>query len=373
MDHADAPYTDDGFDKILVVIDRLRKYLTLIPAKSIDTAEDTARRFWDYIVRFQGIPQDIVVDRDSLWTSRFWTALSRHMNVQMRITTARHQNANGLAESSVKSMKKMLTSMLNRTSTLSWIESLPIIQLAYNNTPHTSTGYSPNKMTFGHNLNQSVDTSPTAIAAADDIITSVDRIVEIAKANILKAQLAQAKFYNVSRRTITFQKGDQVLLATDGLAIPTSPKYTHRFLGPFTVTDVQGNDNYKLALPHHMRIFPTFHVSKLHLYKQPEQGSLQAQLQRPPPIDVEGEEGQSPYYDIDRILKHRFRRIRGNPVTVKEYLCKWTGYDTTEATWEPACTVSVDAPKLVEDYEMNVSKANPESSQKISRKRRLPS
>ena len=268
-------------------------------------------------------------------------------------------------------MKKMMTLMLNRQSTMSWIETLPIIQLAYNNTPHTSTGFSPNEMTFGHNLNQSLDTSPTAIASTDELIASIDGIIEAAREHILKAQEAQAKFYNVSRRRLTFQKGDQVLLSIDGLTIPTSPKYTHRFLGPFTIRDVLDHDNYKLDLPHHMRIFPTFHISKLHLYKAPSPGSLQDSLHRPPPIDIEGEEGQSPYYDIDRILKHRFRKIRGNPVAVKEYYCKWTGYDTTEATWEPACTVSVDAPKLVETYEMNVSTTSSKPSAKITKKRKI--
>ena len=368
MDHADAPSTEDGFDKILVVIDRLRKYLTLIPAKASDTAEDTARRFFDYIVRTQGIPQDIVVDRDSLWTSKFWTALSAHMNVQMNITTARHQNANGLAESSVKSMKKMLTSMLNRSSTNSWIETLPIIQLAYNNMPHTSTGFSPNEMTFGTNLNTAIDKTPTAIKTADEISASVDAIIKEAQANILKAQEDQAKFYNISRRRVTFKKGDQVLLATEGLNIQTSPKYTHRFIGPFEVLDVKENENYKLDLPAHMRVFPIFHISKLHLYRAPKPESLQATLQRPKPVDVDGEEGQEPKYYIDRILKHRFVRAQGTQV--KEYYCKWTGYDVTESTWEPYITVFQDVPEMVEEYEKKQLNTAPSTQRTRTRKKK---
>ena len=353
MDHADGPCLEEGYDKILVVIDRLRKYLILVPANSNDTAEDTARRFFDYVVRTQGIPHDIVVDRDPLWTSKFWTALSRQLNVQMNITTARHQNANGLAESSVKAVKKMITSMLNRPDTESWVATLPIIQLAYNNTPHTSTGYSPNELTFGSNLNTALDASPTGIATADELTSSIDATIIDARTRILKAQEEQARYYNVSRRRVTFKKGDNVLLTTDGLNIPTSPKYTHRFLGPFKVLEVKDNDNYKLDLPSTMRIYPTFHISKLHLYQAPEPESLQASLQRPKEIEVEGEEGQDAYYSIDRLIDHRFRKVPNG--SVKEYYAKWTGYNVNEGTWEPAVKMLKDVPELVEKYEMRAS------------------
>ncbi len=306
-----------------------------------------------YVVRTQGIPHDIVVDRDPLWTSKFWTALSRQLNVQMNITTARHQNANGLAESSVKAVKKMITSMLNRPDTESWVATLPIIQLAYTNTPHTSTGYSPNELTFGSNLNTALDASPTGIATADELTSSIDATIIDARSRILKAQEEQARYYNVSRRRVTFKTGDNVLLTTDGLNIPTSPKYTHRFLGPFKVLEVKDNDNYKLDLPSTMRIYPTFHISKLHLYQAPEPESLQASLQRPKEIEVEGEEGQDAYYSIDRLIDHRFRKVPNG--SVKEYYAKWTGYNVNEGTWEPAVKMLKDAPELVEKYEMRAS------------------
>ena len=116
MDWCDAPFTEDGFNQILVVIDRLRKHITLIPAKATHSAKDTARAFNDRVVRVQGIPKNIVVDRDPQWTSKFWTALSNHLDIKMRFTTARHQNANGLAKSTVKTVKKMLTTVLNSRS-----------------------------------------------------------------------------------------------------------------------------------------------------------------------------------------------------------------------------------------------------------------
>ena len=81
MDFAQAPSDIDGFNQILLYIDRLRKHVTLIPCKDTDTAPDTAKRFADYVVRTQGPPIQRIVaynniphastrlfpQRDDLW------------------------------------------------------------------------------------------------------------------------------------------------------------------------------------------------------------------------------------------------------------------------------------------------------------------
>ena len=41
MDWCNAPFSENGFDQILIGIDRLRKHLTLMAAKATHTAEET--------------------------------------------------------------------------------------------------------------------------------------------------------------------------------------------------------------------------------------------------------------------------------------------------------------------------------------------
>lgn len=164
-----------------------------------------------------------------------------------------------------------------------------------------------------------------------------------ARAAILDAQKQQAKYFNQSRRTIQLSKGDLALLSIDGIDISCSPKYSHKYMGPFEVVDVLENDNYKLALPHFLKIHDIFHISKLSKYNEPDASSLQAGFTRPPPDDVENHDNK---YFIDRIEKHRFKNRR------KQYLCKWEGYDRTESTWECADKILADAPRVVEAYEM---------------------
>lgn len=349
MDWADAPNVLDGYDQILIVIDRLRKYLILIPTKSTATAEDTARVFVNYVVRIQGLPHNIVVDRASVWISKFWTSLCDHLHVKMNITTARHQNANGLAEAAVKTVKNMLVTTFNTTSCKNWIDALPVIQLAYNNLPHTSTGFSPNELTFAENVRIEVPSmNESNVPASDEFAKNIQTIIEHARANLRDAQDQQAKFYNRNRRVVYFAPGDKVLLSIDGLNLKVSPKYTNKYIGPMEVVETLENDNYRLRLPPTLRIHDVFHVSKLYLYNEPGTDSIQRILSRPPPTAVV--ETDDDFYEVDRIIESRFqRRRRGR--TIKEYLVKWQGYDMSETTWEPADRILKDAPEIVTAFE----------------------
>jgi len=56
---------------IIVVVDRFSKYATFIPAPKHVTAEGTAHLFFSHIVKYWGLPKDIVSDRDSRFTGAF--------------------------------------------------------------------------------------------------------------------------------------------------------------------------------------------------------------------------------------------------------------------------------------------------------------
>ena len=269
----------------------------------------------------------------------------------MNLTTARHQNANGQAENAVKTFKNMMTTVLNRTETSSWIEVLPFIQLAYNNTPHSSTGFSPNEMTYGQNVADSTTiVQATGIDDADTLSERIHKIVREVTNNLSSAQQRQAKCYNRTRSTEVFNVNDEVLLAIDGLDIKTSPKYTNKFMGPFKIMEVLPKDNYRLDLPSTMRIHAVMHISKLARYKSPAQTSYQASIQRPKPVVIN--KNNQVHHEIDRIVDHRFKRNRFG--SRKEYLCKWTGYSNAENTWQSAVILLQDAPAIVEAYEKSL-------------------
>jgi hypothetical protein len=112
----------------------------------------------------------------------------------------------------------------------------------------------------------------------------------------------------------TFNVGDLVWLQAKDIKIhQKSPKLSPRQLGPFKVIERIGDLDFKLDLPHYLKLHPVFHVNRLAPYR--DNG-----LDKPPPPDpvtVEGEEE----YEVDKITDSRiFRRQL-------QYRVKWKSYE----------------------------------------------
>ena len=75
---------------ILVVIDRFSKYATFIPAQKYCTAEDTARLIFKNVVKYWGVPQSIISDRDPRFTRSFWRELFKILGSQLNISSSYH-------------------------------------------------------------------------------------------------------------------------------------------------------------------------------------------------------------------------------------------------------------------------------------------
>ena len=69
---------NNKYNAFYTCVDRLTKFIRIIPCFIGDnalTAAEVASLFFENIVRFFGVPTSIVHDRDSRFTSSFWTAL----------------------------------------------------------------------------------------------------------------------------------------------------------------------------------------------------------------------------------------------------------------------------------------------------------
>ena len=63
------------FDSILIIINKLTKWGTFISYKESLTVEDLTYTFFWWIVAKHRLPQELILDKDKLFTLRFWIAL----------------------------------------------------------------------------------------------------------------------------------------------------------------------------------------------------------------------------------------------------------------------------------------------------------
>ncbi|KAM2166506.1 hypothetical protein ACFX1R_040508 [Malus domestica] len=68
------PRTQNGYDGIWVIVDRLTKSAHFIPVREKYPLSQLAKLFILKIVKYHGVPVDIVSDQDPRFTSKFWIA-----------------------------------------------------------------------------------------------------------------------------------------------------------------------------------------------------------------------------------------------------------------------------------------------------------
>ena len=87
-----------NYNSITVIMDRLTKYIHLVPSKGTMTTADMAQIFLKHVITNHGMPQKITLDRDKLFMSKFWETLTKLMGIDHQLTTAYHLQANGQTE-----------------------------------------------------------------------------------------------------------------------------------------------------------------------------------------------------------------------------------------------------------------------------------
>ncbi len=86
------------FNALLVMVDKFTKYTRLAPVFMGGgelTAQETARIFFDYVVRIFGVPDSVLSDRDSRFTAEFWRALWDILGTQVVLSSAYHPQTDG--------------------------------------------------------------------------------------------------------------------------------------------------------------------------------------------------------------------------------------------------------------------------------------
>lgn len=102
MDFVEGLPKSEGYDSIMVVVDRLTKFAHFIPRDTHSTSRRWCAQvvcaFWDNIVKLHGIPKSIVSDRDRVFTSVVWRELFTKAGTKLLYSTACHPQTDGQSE-----------------------------------------------------------------------------------------------------------------------------------------------------------------------------------------------------------------------------------------------------------------------------------
>jgi len=331
---------DEGFDTIVTFTDRLGSDVRIIPCLSTMTAEELAQVFFAEWYCENGLPLDIISDRDKLFVSKFWKALHILTGTKVKMSTAYHPETDGASERTNKTVNQMLRYHVARNQS-GWVKALPLVRFNIMNTVNKSTGFSPFQLRMGRSPRiipplvprTEIDTTPEA-ERAWKVIRDLEIIAMEAQDNLLRAKISQAAQANKSRTlTFPFAIGGRVHLSTlnrrqeyKKAGEKRVAKFMPRFDGPYTIININEEDStVTLDLPNSLNIVPTFHTKYIIPYVENDPSLFPGRkFSKPAPVIME--DGTEEYLVRDIIDEKRC----GHGC---RYLVRWVGYGPEEDRW----------------------------------------
>ncbi|KAL4558785.1 hypothetical protein LXL04_036987 [Taraxacum kok-saghyz] len=330
MDFIEGLPKSEGWNVILVVVDRLSKYGHFIPLRHPFTAATVANSFMKEIVRLHGMPSSIISDRDKIFTSHFWLEMFRLHGVQLKKSTAYHPQTDGQTEVVNRCLETYLRCFCSEKPK-SWYRWLSWAEFWYNTSYHTSTKCTPFRALYGHDPPPIIryEGQGTSVDAIDLLLEDRDAILDDLRMNLLRAQQKMKIQADKKRKEVEYQPGDMVYLKIkpyrqQSLAKRRFEKLAARYYGPYRINQQIGKVAYKLELPDTATIHPVFHVSQL----KTAHGVPNFPTELPPQLNRELEMMVQP----EQIMGMRSKKD-GNE-DVLEVLVAWQGLAESEATWE---------------------------------------
>ena len=325
----------EEYDALLVIVDRFSKRVWLIPTWGTATAEVTAMLFLKHIIYENGIALEIVSDRDSKFTSKFWTSFHAHLGTALKLSSARHQSTDGQTERMIAFVEEALRMSITYKQN-NWVKLLPKIQFSINSTPSKATGLSPYYIEKGRHAVTNLDRDnilrrgESTDPDIDEFVAGIHNIEQEVRERMELTRHWNERDADKRRRIITtaLKPGAYAYLSTKGITMPVdkdrkSEKLRQLYYGPYKILRQMSPVSFQLQLPAASRIHDVFHCSLLKPAHDSDE-DLGIRGKQLPDATDSGE------YEVEKILT---KRGENNHI---QYLIKWKGYPMEDCSWEPA-------------------------------------
>ena len=254
---------------ILVICDYATRYPEAIPLRSID-AVHVAEEFIKVFARL-GIPEQILTDQGSNFTSQLLAELYRLLDVHPICTSPYHPQTDRLVERFNQTLKSMLRRAAIEEGK-DWDKLVPYLLFAYREVLQASTGFSPFELLrdvrgpldiLRESWESSQKSDENIISYVLSIRDRLSKMAELVQENLSKAQARQKSWYDKNARDRKFQPGDPVLVL-----LPTATsKLLAQWQGPYQVVKRMGKVTYMVDMHDHRKRRRVFHVNMLKTFQ----------------------------------------------------------------------------------------------------------
>lgn len=250
------PRSKLGKCHLLVMMDLFSKWTLLAPLRKIE-AKEVSRIVEDSWMRRFGTPEVIISDNATTFLGKDFQALLNRRGVQHWPNARHHSQANP-----VERLNRTINACLRtfmKADQRNWDSNIFEVEEMLNTTVHSSTGYSPYRMLYGHEKvtkgeqhSLERDEKEISIEERDEFRKQMNgKLYNIVKENLLKSYNKNRKNYNLRHKKFapTYQVGQRVFKRNFRLS-SAADKYNAKY-GPVYVPCVivarRGTSSYELA------------------------------------------------------------------------------------------------------------------------------
>ena len=191
-----------------------------MPTTTTVTARGVTWLILKEVVRLHGIPESIVSDRDTKFTSIFWKELHRLMGSKLLMSTAFHPQTDGATERANRSIAQILRTVVSNDQQ-DWSDKCPMVEFTINSSVNATTGYAPFELNYGYmpQSGQHILTDTTFKGVKQFAQQALWNLMDVHDA-ILEHIIGKMHYSNKCRQPgIKYQINDLVYLLTKNLTL----------------------------------------------------------------------------------------------------------------------------------------------------------
>lgn len=241
-------YTTEGIT-FLTVIDNFSKYAQAIPlraATSIHVADALLQ-----LISVIGLPNKITTDSDHKFDNEIIKEICALHKIIIHFTTPYNPNSNSPIERFHSTISEMIR-IQKYTEKDDIINLMKYAIIAYNNTVHTSTNFTPFEILYGHTSSRNPLELYYSQELYQDYVNKHKKLMEqthkLVASKLLSDKEKILEKRNVNTEQVKFKVGDKVYkqVAKTARSKKTEPKY----LGPYTIKQIHPNNIIEIIGKH---------------------------------------------------------------------------------------------------------------------------
>ena len=207
-----------GYDLILVVVNRLTKMVHFIPTMEKTLVERLAQLFRDNVWKLYGLPESIISDWGPQFAVGIIQELNKMLEIESKLSTTFYPQIDRQMERVNQELEQYLRIFINHRQE-QWPEWLGTTEFTYNNKAHSSTQMLSFKANYRQDLRMGFEERKKGkYEEAEKFVEKMKEIQEEAKVVLEKAQEDMKKYTNRRRSEVDeYKVGDLVMLSTKDL------------------------------------------------------------------------------------------------------------------------------------------------------------